>query len=101
MLSKDFVAKVSARFEEGLVRLSIWKNIEQSSRHLVVLAERDLSLQEQVIQAASPERQLKRGYSIIRNSASGAVVSKRAEIEVGEDVAIEFAEGRATAKIVN
>lgn len=86
-------------FDEARTSLSIWRDIAQGVRHLLSLKEKDLSTKEQLLAAVSPDVQLKRGFSIIRTRSKGSVVRSRGDLEVGEEIDIEFSEGRASAKV--
>jgi exodeoxyribonuclease VII large subunit len=99
-MSLRLAGQMGSLFEESKSRLSIWREIAQSVRHLISLKERDLSTKEQVISAASPAVQLRRGFSIVRASESGRVLSKRGDIELGAEIEIEFSEGLASAKVI-
>ena len=50
--------------------------------------------------AVHPQRVLERGYSMIQND-SGEVLSKLEQLSIGQNIKMNFADGKAEANIVN
>jgi exodeoxyribonuclease VII large subunit len=51
------------------------------------------------LNALSPEATLGRGYSIVRRTANGLVVSAAAQLNQGDEISIRFAEGERSASV--
>lgn len=73
--------------------------LEQGFRERLVGAGHRLALAKGLIEASSPEAILSRGYSIVRDASTGAVLRGTDGLARGSPVDIRFAKGSAGARI--
>jgi exodeoxyribonuclease VII large subunit len=52
------------------------------------------------LNALSPQATMERGYSVVRRSSDGKIISAAAQLSPGDELQIRFAEGQAPVKVI-
>ena len=73
---------------------------ERAGRQRFALAAGTLERLQDALELLNPGAVLERGYAIV-TAADGAIVSDAGRLAPGDDVAVRFARGRATATVKN
>ena len=102
--ARDLAARVRAR-SPALALAAAESDLQKTERWLASGASRVLREMRTRIESASralaalnPENILRRGFSVVRDQ-TGAVVSDAANLQIGDSLALQFARGRADAKV--
>lgn len=91
ILLPDVTAQ-AARLQRAMTALSACQRRLQTSR------EASLNALEAQLRALSPEQTLSRGYAIVRTQ-EGKVVRESSDVQIGETLGVDLAEGSLTVKV--
>ena len=76
---------------------ALWRSLDRLSSHRQLLAARTVAL-ERVLRGLDPKAVLNRGYAIVR-TPDGRLVRRPADVQPGDALAIQVAEGQVSAQV--
>lgn len=98
----DSLRRLDPRFRVAFMKRevegSLWR-LEESIGSLLRIRRSSLQEQAAVLQSLSPLRVLARGYSIVRRTADGKVVTDASDIKKGDLLDVKFHKGRAACLV--
>ncbi|MCK4579149.1 MAG: exodeoxyribonuclease VII large subunit [Candidatus Marinimicrobia bacterium] len=82
----EYVVRLRARFSQAI-------------QHIVTDRGRQLGSASARLAVLNPHQVLERGYTLVRDQLTGAIISRRSSLEQHQAVALQFTDGRAQAEI--
>lgn len=77
----------------------LFRDVDNALDRRIELSQQQLERFAQVIDALSPLKTLSRGYSLTTRAHDGSLLSKSTDVEIGESVVTQLAEGRLVSTI--
>ena len=96
-LNQVVVLRLQAERQQHLQRLSQLGQLHP--RHLLEQRRRDLAHARRLLSALSPSHLLERGFSLVRN-AKGQVLRSLNQVDSGEAIVVQLADGELDARVV-
>ena len=105
--ASDRTAVLGARVRNGVEQtLALIEQRLQAAAALPAVAEqslerkeKELHFVERLVQGASPEVQLSRGFALVKRVADGSVLTSAAQLTTGDSVEVQFADASRKARI--
>ena len=82
-----------------MLRLARCSAISRETERVYDSASKRIEALSELLEAASPEAQLKRGYSIVRSAKDGGLITEASRLSKGEMVDMQFIDGSKQAKV--